>query len=559
MQRAVSRLSAEPYDVLIVGGGINGAATAWDASLRGLRTAMIDQKDFGGATSCATLKLVHGGLRYLQHLDLPRMRQSIRERSLLLKLAPHLVSPLPFLVPTHGLGGLDGKAAMSAAILLNDVISFDRNHGIADPSRNIPSGRAWLSKRECIRKIRGLEALPIDGGVLFYDAQMYNSERLSLSFVLSAAEQGADCANYVRADRLVREGRRILGAEVTDTTTGDAFTIKAEAVINMTGPWSDLLLNTIDHPAAERDVLRSKGIQIVAPALTGQTALAIMGAERDPDAVFARGGRHYFITPWRGQSLIGTTDTVYRGDPDDFRITAEDIETFVRDINSAYPPAELTPGDVPFAFGGLRPITETNIEQGAAAARKFELNDHAKDELGVDNLISVVGVKYTTCRWLAEKTVNLLFHKLGYSNPPRTATDRTRLVGGEIDRIDDLMEQALKTYGPRHGATVIRHLVLNYGSRYRNLLEGDAAPEGGPSRLPDSAEVLDSEVIHAVRHEAAERLSDVVLRRTDLGSLGHPGRAALESCAFLMAAEKGWSNERTKRELADMEAAFTFH
>lgn len=555
MQRDIKRLSEQEYDVLIIGGGINGAAAAWDAALRGLHVALIEKNDFGAATSSATLKLIHGGLRYLQHLDFIRMRESIRERSLMLRNAPHLVSPLSFLVPARG-HGLQSRWALSAAVWANDLISLDRNRPLADPARRIPPGRAPLSSRTCRALIPALCEMPRAGGALFYDAQMYNSERLTLAFVLSAAEQGADCANYVEAIRLLLDGQRLTGARVRDMETGDTFELRAKTVVNMTGPWSDILLQLADDAPPKRDVVRSKGIQIVTPLLTGNIGLAVTSRHRDPDALFDRGGRHYFITPWRNGSLIGTTDTVYKGDPDDFRITARDIEEFVDDINSAFPPAALSPDDVTFAVGGLRPVTEKNIDTGTAAARQYEITDHARDGRAIENLISVVGVKYTTCRLLAEKVVNLVFKKLNRGHTA-AATHRTRLVGGEIDSIDDFLRSALEQYAPQLGEPVVRHLVFNYGARCKSLLTPNA--EGAlPARLPGSAEVLESEITHAAEHESALHLSDVVMRRTDLGTLGHPGREALTAAARIMGAALNWTPDTMQREIDAVESLFIF-
>lgn len=554
MQRELKRLSAERYDLLIVGGGINGLAAAWDAALRGLKVALVEKGDYGAQTSSATLKIVHGGLRYLQHLDIVRSRESIRERSIMLAIAPHLVMPFPFVVPTYG-HLLQGKEFMATGILLNEIVSFDRNRGIRDPDRRIPAGRI-LSRAECLSLVPRVIEKGLTGGVMFYDAQMYNSDRLTLSFALSAAAKGVDLANRVEVVRLLRDGARVTGARAKDLLTGAEFDIRATVVANMTGPWSDIVLGMMGAEKPDRRVVRSKGIQIVTPPLTDSCGLAVQSKYTDPDAVIQRGGRNYFIMPWRGRSLIGTTDTVYEGDPDDFRITDGDIREFVAEINEAVPSARFRREDVTFAFGGLRPITEKNIDTGSTVARKYEVYDHARD-LGVDGLISVIGVKYTTCRFLAEKVVNLVFRKLARPSP-RVITAHTPLAGGEMDRFEDFARELVARPPAPLPEKVLRHLAHNYGTRYGAITDRIRTDAALGSLVAGSEEVVRAEVVHAVREESAVHLADAVLRRTDLGTLGHPGRAALEECAAIMARELGWDAARTARELEDTERCFVF-
>ncbi|MCX6997912.1 MAG: glycerol-3-phosphate dehydrogenase/oxidase [Kiritimatiellaeota bacterium] len=554
MQRNLKRLAAETYDLLIVGGGINGLAAAWDATLRGLKVALVEKSDFGGQTSSATLKIVHGGLRYLQHLDFVRMRESIRERSTLLRIAPHLVSPLPFLVPTYG-HLLTGKEAMSAAMLINDLVSYDRNRGLPDSARQLPPAR-YLSKREALELAPGIAECGLTGGVIFHDGQMYNSERLTLAFALAAAERGADLANYTAAVRLLRQDRRVIGARVRDLETGAEFDVRAAVTANMTGPWSDLLIGLLERPDPPRRVVRSQGIQLVAPLLYPRVAVAVPSVYKDPDAILARGNRNFFITPWRGVSLIGTTDTVYEGDPDDFRITDRDLHAFIDEINQSLPGAQLRREQVPFAFGGLRPITEKNIDTGSKVARKYEIYDHAAD-LGVAGLFTVIGVKYTTCRLLAEKVVALAFRKLGRP-APAAVTAHTPLAGGRIARWDAFEREVVAAAPAGVSPKTMCHLAHSYGTAYGVMLDLVKAQPAAAARLPGSDEVIAAEVLHAVRAEAALHLTDVALRRTDLGSQGHPGRAALAACADLMARELGWTVAQCAAELAAAEQRFQF-
>ena len=259
MQRKIQALANTTFDLLVLGGGIQGACVAWEATLRGLSVALIDQSDFGAATSANSLKIIHGGLRYLQTADFNRMRQSIRERQILMRIAPHLVHPLPVLVPTYG-HGLKGREAMMVALKLNDWISCDRNQGLNDPHKHIPPGQV-ISRQSCLQQVPGIAKQGLTGAVTFHDAQVYNSERLTLSFIKSAAQQGATVANYVKAIGFLQTGDQIQGVTAQDGPTGAPLDIRAKAVINTSGPWLNQVLGLL--PMAHPDQRFAKAINLV--------------------------------------------------------------------------------------------------------------------------------------------------------------------------------------------------------------------------------------------------------------------------------------------------------
>ncbi|MDZ4198970.1 MAG: FAD-dependent oxidoreductase, partial [Kiritimatiellia bacterium] len=351
MRRDLQRLGSSHFDLVILGGGVYGLAAAREAALRGLSVALIEKDDFGQHTSAASLKLIHGGLRYLQHLNFRRMRISIRERSLLLRLAPHLVHPVEFVIPCTG-HAMKGPEVLRLALLANDLISWDRNRGLS-PDHFIPAGRL-LSRAECLRRLPGFRESSISGGVSFCDAQMYNSERLTLAFATSAVEQGAVLANRVEATGFeVRKGR-IHAVRAVDQETRQTMDIAGDFFLNMTGPWGGLTSGLL-RSAPERRVLRSKGIQLVTRSIS-EVGFPIESRQKDVTARIRRGGRNYFVTPWRGHSLIGTTDTLFEGDPDSFAITERDVADFLAELQSLYPSAGLRREDVRFWIGGLRPL-----------------------------------------------------------------------------------------------------------------------------------------------------------------------------------------------------------
>ncbi|MBN1917521.1 MAG: glycerol-3-phosphate dehydrogenase/oxidase [Verrucomicrobia bacterium] len=552
MERNLRRLAGNEYDLLVIGGGVYGLCVAWDAALRGLSVALLEKGDFGAATSSATLKIIHGGLRYLQHADVRRMRESIYERMVMMRLAPHLVHPMPCLVPTYG-HLLRGKEVMAVAMMMTDLISFDRNR-LDDPQKRIPRGRV-ISRQKCLGILPGINPDGLTGGAVYHDAQMHNPDRLTLSFALSATEAGANLANYVEVTGLAARNGRVEAVTAKDLRTDETFDVRGRVVANMTGPWSDIVIASLHGAKPDRRVLRSKGIQIVTPLYCADHAFAVESTQRDPDAIVSRGGRLFFITPWRGRSLIGTTDTVYEGDPDDFAITAQDVAEFVEEINASYPGAKLTPDQVPFWFGGLRPVGEKNIDPNVSkAARKFEIVDHARRD-GVANFISVTGVKYTTARGIAQQTVDIVFRKMD-RRPPKCPTGTARLWGGEIERFDDFMAEQVGGRPDGLSEATMGHLVYTYGSRLDDILAYIEADPALGASLPGS-DVTRAEIVHACRHEMVGSLADMVLRRTELGTLGAPAPAAVDEVLAIAAKELGWSASRQASERDALAALYT--
>lgn len=553
MKRDIAQISRNVYDVLIIGGGIYGAWTAWDSCLRGLSVALVDKGDFGCATSSNTLKIIHGGLRYLQHADFGRMRQSIRERMILMHIAPHLVHPLPFLMPTYG-HFMQGKEIMSLALLINDIIGFDRNQ-LKDPEKYLPRGRV-ISKGECIRLFPGVKEKGLTGGAIWYDCQMYNSERLLLSFLRTAEKAGANLANYIEVIGFIKYGSRVTGVKARDVITEEELDIRAKMIVNTSGPWVDYVLSFLNGHNKSRRVFLSKAMNVVVKRqMIPKYAVGVSSKSeyRDDDSIVGKGSRLFFITPWRNYSLIGTTYIPYEGVPNDFKVTEKDIEGFINEFNQAYPAASLRREDISFFHGGLLPM-DGDSGRTVRLSKKYRIQDHIDD--GIEGLISVIGVKYTTARAVAEKTVDLVFRKLG-RKPFRCLTEVTPVHGGNIERFNDFLAKEMEKKSQELDAHVIRHLVYNYGSEYPEVLRYlDENPELGKT-VNDTSRVIKAEVLHGVREEMAQKLADVILRRTELGSAGNPGDKALKTCALIMARELGWDESRVQREIEEVRAVFS--
>lgn len=552
MQRDLTKLSQNVYDLLIVGGGIYGACVAWEASLRGLSVALVEKADFGCATSANSLKMIHGGLRYLQHGDFKRMRESICDRRALMQIAPHLVHPLRVAIPTYG-HGIKGKEAMRIAMMVNDLVSCDRNF-LNDPQKHIPPGRT-ISKSECLQLLPGINPENLTGGAVFYDAQVYNSERLLLSFLQSTAQKSADLANYVEVTGFIQVGNRVTGVEAQDLLTGERFHIRAKTVVNTSGAWINRVVSLVHGQQPDNRVLFAKAINLVTRQLFPSYAVGVPGQNsyRD-DALLKKGSPLLFIAPWRDKSLIGTTYKICQQEPDDFKIGEKDIQEFLDQINSSYPAANLTREDVAFVHGGLLPCSSICDRTGNVQLSKhYQIYDYR--EQGLQGLISVVGVKYTTARNVAQKVVDWVFQSWG-KKLPKSKSSVTPLHGGEISQFTTFLqaEIAKRPYGL--GEELIRPLVYNYGSAYPEVLKYLSANEyeGLEARLS----VLKAEVLHGVREEMAQKLSDVVFRRTELGSAGYPGNEALNICAETMGAELGWSSTKIQQELQEVERVFAF-
>jgi glycerol-3-phosphate dehydrogenase len=581
MQRDLAQLSRRVYDVLIIGGGIYGVWVAWDAALRGRSVALLDKGDFGHATSSNSLRVIHGGLRYLQHGDIRRMRRSIHERKALMRTAPHLVHPLPFLIPTYG-HAMRGRGVLSLALLVNDLIGFDRNH-LQDPQKHIPRGRV-ISRTECLRLFPGIEGEGLTGGAIIYDAQVPYAERLVLSLARSAAQAGVDMANYAEVTGPLAEGNHAAGVTARDVLTGDRLEVRAHIVVNTSGPWLDQVLGLLDGRRPKRTLMLSKAFNLlVKRQLAPHCAVGIYSKGRfdDRDAILSKGARLFFITPWQGRSLIGTAHLPYDADPDRFTVTEAEIQAFLDEINAAYPAADLGRQDVCLTYGGLLPVAGYGAD-GVQLTKRPQIYDH-RAEGGLDGLISVVGVKFTEARRVAERAVDLAFRKLGRT-PPKSTTAITPVHGGQIEQLSAFVAHETQRRSQALSAEATRQLIYRYGSEYPRVLqyldEDPASPDaiaatsssplrgedrseghsclGDGSQASNSSEFLmKAEIRHAVREEMAHKLADVVFRRTNLGIAGDPGDARLRACAAVMAEELGWDVGRAQREVEEVRAVFS--
>jgi len=547
MKRDISEFRGKVFDVAIIGGGIYGVTAAWDAALRGLRVALVEKGDFGGATSSNSLKIIHGGLRYLQHADFKRMRESIAERRILMHIAPHFVNPLPCVMPTYG-HALKGKEVMSIALYLNDLVGYDRN-GLADPGKFMPNGHL-VTKDQMKQIVPGIEETNLNGGAVWYDCQVHNSERLLMSFLRSAVSRGAVAANYLEMTHFNIEDSRVKGIAVCDVLSGEKFDIAAKVVINNSGPWYNDIVSRLNGNSPVKKVQLSAAMNLVVRKKLFQKYAVGISSKRqfkDDDALINKGSRLFFVTPWKNWSLIGTTHVHHEGSIDDFNVTEADIQIFLDEMNAAYPPANLKREDVLYHYAGLLPMESENPKTGDVKLLKsFQIIDHATEN-GLEGLLSIISVKYTTARDVAEKTIDQACRKL--QKELKSASRSTVLFGGQISHLEEyLYKEATRSKAGLSEAT-IAHLVQNYGSEYQRVVR--YLEERKMMREPVSQEssVLKAEIIHAVREEMAMRLQDVIRRRTDLGNGAYPGDRITKNVGKVMQKELGWDKVQLEQEI----------
>lgn len=500
MKRQLEQMSQREYDVLVIGGGINGTAVARDAALRGLAVALVEKEDFGYGTTSRSTRLIHGGLRYLEHFDFGLVREGLREREILLRTAPHLVKPLSFLVPVYK-GDRVGLTKLKAGMILYDLLSYDKS---------MPSHR-FLTPQEALREEPHLRSENLVGAMIYYDGQVEFPERVAVENVLQAAQHGADIANHARMEEYLWEGQRIAGARVRDTLTGKVYEIRAKYTVNAGGPWIDQI-NGAQLRNYKPQMRLTKGIHLLVPKIVNHAIVLL--AQSD--------GRLFFAVPYRGYTLIGTTDTDYHGDLDDIRANREEVAYLLAETKRVFP--SLPTEEIYYTTAGVRPLVRAEGKSEGATSRKHKIVDHRKD--GVDGLLSLPGGKITSQRFFAEETVDLIAKRLGVRKPSTTKT--TPFYGGAIKDVAAFTQYVVDTYKPAGiSEEHIKRLVGIYGTQAEAILKMAAERPELAQPVTAGSTVLAAEVVYAVEHEMALTTSDFMLRRSGLAL--EPGQGLEEA------------------------------
>lgn len=554
---AVAALSANEFDVVVVGGGITGAGVALDASSRGYSVALVERGDFACGTSSRSSKLVHGGLRYLQHFDLGLVREALLERQLMVALAPHLVRPLPLVVPAFG--GARPDRMMGVGLNLYDVMSVDRERLRTRRGRRsgeraserertsvvtseIAQGDSWSPARH--RILTGAEVLELlpalaasaDGrqptsGYLFYDCQT-DDARLVLTVLGEAERFGAICANRVAATELLESSGVTRGVRALDSESGEGFELRAQSVVNATGVWADELRPQELRDEAEVPVIRpSRGTHLVLDS----ERLPLVGGAIVP----AGGDRTIFALPWLGRTLIGTTDEDYSGPLDHIPASHGDVEYLLDAVNDFFS-TSISPRDVVGAFAGVRPLISTpDTKKSVDISRKSELYETSS------GMITITGGKLTTWRRMAKQVVDRLVEREAREAPCRTGEIPlgAPVDLGDLPVVEGVDESARQSLADRYGHAASEVLEI-----------AAASPELAEPIVPGLPDLL-AEAVQAARREQARSLADVLLRRTRLGLIAarellDEEAAAVRSVAQALAGELSWGPDRTSDEIA---------
>ena len=502
--RNIQGSQSEGFDLLVIGGGIYGAWTAYDAALRGLKVALIEKNDWASGTSSASSKLIHGGLRYLEHYEFALVRHALRERKVLSKIAAHLVRPLDFILPVWK-GPRASPLKLSAGLTLYDALAF--GSGPVKPHKH-------FRPRSLLKHYPYVDPDNLLGGFRYGDCQE-DDARMTMTVVAAAQAAGAVCANRVEARELMREGGMITGAKVRDVETGASFEIRARCVVNSAGPWARNLLG----PQAPK-VKLIKGTHLLLPAIQGCTEAFLLTA---------RDGRVFFVIPWYGKTIVGTTESTVES-PDGVQPTDEETSYLIDGVRRGLPGLGWTEGDVIARYAGVRTLQADDAASLSAVSREFEI---VEPEPG---LVLPIGGKYTTSRCDAVEIVDRVQKALGQKKS-RSSTHLRRLPGAPIaTEFDSWLPATAKSLTAAGLDGVAASFAAHrHGTRVEELLKLIKHDPTLAQRVHSDAPFIRAEVRLAFRDEMALSADDVLRRRMPLALLASDLTAARSDAEALKA------------------------
>jgi glycerol-3-phosphate dehydrogenase len=522
----LSKTENQTFDLVVIGAGINGAGIARDAAMRGLRVLLVDKGDMASGTTAWSTRLIHGGLRYLEHAEVGLVRESLRERERLLRIAPHLVRPLSMMIPVYK-KARRGWLTIRAGMIAYDSLSLDKS-----------LARHRMLSREATRtRAPGLNPDGLRGAALYYDAQVEFAERLVFENALSATQHGASILTYARVDRFIVEEGSVRGIELTDLLNDRVHTVRATLTVNVSGPWVDEVLAGANRPS-KRLICGTKGSHLIVDDFPG--------APRDALYVEAHAdGRPFFIIPWNGAYLIGTTDLPYSGDLDRVEADEAEINYLLEETNRVIPEAQLTRAAIRYTYSGVRPLPCRTGQDPAGITRRHFINEHST---ALNGLFSIVGGKLTTYRNLSEQVVDLIFKRLGRRAPEcRTAHE---LLPGAV-AAEDFPEFAERLKASTDlPESVVNRLLRIYGTRAQEVAKLAAGCSDLRQPFSPVTGALGAEVVFSFREELAQTLTDCLWRRTLVGMNEAAGLDAIEGAAAIARRHLGWDAERVAREVA---------
>lgn len=515
------------FDLIVIGAGINGAGIAREAALSGLKVLLVEKDDLGSGATATSSRLIHGGLRYLEHYEFSLVRESLRERERLLSAAPHLVKPLPLTLPIYE-GHSRGPLMIRLGMIAYDLLSYDKS---------LPRHRMF-TRSQALEAEPGLQPEGLKAAARYYDAQAVFPERLVVENVLDAVANGAVVRTHTAVDGFEIEAGVVRGVHLVDMLTGERDSAYATVTVNVAGPWVDDVIEEFGvSPAWKRLIGGTKGSHIVVERFPGAPEDALYIEARQD-------GRPYFIIPWNDLYLIGTTDLRFEGDEDRVVASEEEIAYLLTETNLAIPGAGLTRDDVLYTFSGLRPLPYQAEGAEGAISRKHNVKDHAPQ---IEGLLSVIGGKLTTYRSLAEEAVDDVYKKLG-RKAPKSKTRTQPLPGADTD-YDTFVDQFLRNRPAWLSEQSASWLLSVYGTRSRQIL---AMAEEDPSLrepLLQGQLAIAAVIPFAFEQEFARTLADVLRRRTMLALGEDAGLGVAEAAARVAARAQGWDDARMDAEL----------
>ncbi|MBP0017301.1 MAG: glycerol-3-phosphate dehydrogenase [Cyanobacteria bacterium SBLK] len=530
--RNFDNIQEQTYDLIVIGGGVNGAGVARDAALRGLKTILIEKGDFASGTSSWSSRLIHGGLRYLEYFEVPLVRESLREREVLLKTAPHLVKPLLLTIPIYAKRSRP-YWKIWAGMFLYDLLSYDKT---VPPHRMLPPA-------EFKQVFRSLDPEGLSGGAQYYDGQVTLAERLCWENILAAKEAGATVLNYVEVMELVQEGDRIARVHCKDILDGAEFTISGNenaVIINTAGPWVDRVDERVTKGTTKQKIGGTKGSHIIVDRFPGTPDTSLY-VEAKSD------GRPFFIIPWLDKVLIGTTDIPFNGDLDRVKADNAEIDYLITETNNIITTASLTRKDIVFTYCGVRPLPYHEGKKPGALTRKHILYDRATE--GIHNIISLIGGKLTTYRHVGEEMVEAAYAKMGRKAPP--CPTLTTPLPGCILASDPRIQKTAREYSDRISGKTIYHLFSLYGTKATEVLAlTQDNPELGHRICADLPDIK-AQILYAVRSEMAQTVLDILRRRTTIAMQDNYGLDALPVVIDILSRYCGWSRERCERAIVN--------
>lgn len=545
MSRDASVLSDTTFDVVIIGGGVTGAWLALHCAQNGYSTALVERGDYASATSSASSKLLHGGIRYLQQLQFGKVRESAMERSAYVYAAPHLSTPVPFVIPTYK-DFKKSKFFLNCGMMAYAALCIGENALIGSPEQRLPGAKSITPA--AMNTISDLSHDNHTGGVVFYERHMHDSERMVLAIIQTAQAHGAQAFNYVSATGLLGNAAKVDGIQARDEITGATFNVKAKLVVNAAGPWVDQMNATLRNAdTAPRLTGFAVGSHIITRQISDH-ALALT-TKHQSNATIDRGGRHIFAIPWRGYSLIGTSYEEV-GTPDGpLTLESGHVDELLEGVNEALPKANLTRADVVSGYSGLYPLQTEKIESKVyQGTGEYRIIDHAETNK-VAGMVTALGAKFTTGRKVSALTMPLIADKLGGGKD----TPKTKLTGSDYNSYKAFLRSKISEHGDRYSKEVITHLTRVYGSQIDAFLASIADQPDLQKPISASQPDLMGQVAWAIDHEQALTVSDILYRRTSLALLGMTQDEA-GKVADLMAAILGWGKVTRDQQLSECTA-----